>query len=106
MLEAALDADINISLSEASALNVSDGYVYVYPSYTITRNGVEVDISQIFDVYLEEGYIKIEPRILTVESGSGEWIYDGMPHSNNKATIDDSVYYEFIDLGFEIAQKI
>ncbi len=105
VLEQALGADITISLSEASVCNVSEGEKVISPSVSVSKYGVPIDIEvieNVFDITLIDGYIKIEPRELIVESGSNTWIYDGRAHSYNSATIPDEIYDKFVELGFSI----
>ena len=75
--------DIQIEV-EGSATTVADSETEksVVSSYSITCNGE--DISDNYNVILEEGLLIIEPRTIMVTSGSAEKVYDGTPLTSNE----------------------
>lgn len=51
-------------------------------SCTLTLNSEIADNYEITSTTY--GTLKVKPRPITVETGSGEWTYDGKPHTNDK----------------------
>ena len=98
LLNAKTGINLSVTLVGDSVTNVKDGVKVVGAEYNL-KAGV---LNNTYDILVEEGSIKVEPRDLFVTSGSEEWIYDGKSHFNNKAEIDDETYYDFVSLGFNI----